>query len=207
MSEARNKMRHNIRLAAFVLAVPIAISGPSTSRLRAQSPPDRNPSFEVASIKPNKSGDGFTTIRFGAGGRITATNISLRELLKLAYEIRDFQLSGGPNRIISERFDIEAKAEGDAPPRQLWPMVRTLAADRFKLMTHIETRELPVYALVLARKDGKLGPQLHQSEVDCAALNAARGRISAAPPGLCAKAVAPGRSDTGRYVASNADYR
>jgi hypothetical protein len=64
-------------------------------------------------------------------------------------------------------------------------MMRGLLADRFKLAVHHETRDLPVYALVLARSDGRLGPQLRATTVDCAALAAARGRgnaPSAGPP-------------------------
>jgi uncharacterized protein (TIGR03435 family) len=177
-------VRNHFRVAWLAVAVLIVVNGRNARGLRAQSQTAGSPAFEVASVKPNKSGDGFTTLRFAAGGRITVTNISLRELLKLAYDIKDFQLAGGPSWITSDRFDVEAKAESEAPPQQLWPMVRTLAADRFKLVVHTETRELPIYALIMARKDGRLGPQLRQSEVDCAALRAARDRASAAPPGL-----------------------
>ena len=62
-------------------------------------------------------------------------------------------------------------------------MIRAMLADRFKLAAHNESRELPIYELVKARSDGKLGPQLHPAAVDCAALAAARGRGGAPPPG------------------------
>ena len=99
----------------------------------------------------------------------------------MAYLIQGFQLVGGPDWIGSERFDVVAKAEGDVPrpvpggpPGPMFLMVRALLAERFKLAVHNESRELPIYALVLARSDGRLGPQLRVSQVDCAALIASR---------------------------------
>ena len=86
----------------------------------------------------------------------------------------------------SDRYDIVAKAEGDVPPGPDSPfplMIRAMLTDRFKLVAHNESRELPIYELVLARSDGKLGPQLRPAQVDCAALAAARGRGGAPPPG------------------------
>ena len=149
-----------------------------------------SPTFEVASIKPNKSGDGRVLIGFQPGGRFTATGITLRMLIAIAYgtpqPLPNFRIIGGPGWIDSDRFDIVAKAEGDVPPGPDSPiplMIRAMLADRFKLVVHNESRELPIYALVKARSDGKLGPQLRPATVDCAALAAARGRGGAPPPG------------------------
>ena len=69
----------------------------------------------------------------------------------------------------------------DGPPRELFLMIRSLLEERFKLKTHHETRELPTYELVVARADGKLGPGLHKSDVDCDAVFAAR-RAGVPPP-------------------------
>ena len=154
----------------------------TSARLDAQNPPSApsaSPAFEVASIKPNKSGDGF--IRFGLqpGGRFTAQNVPARELIRFAYNVQPFQIEGGPGWLNSDRFDVTAKAEGELPqvgPGQAGPiqdMMKTLLADRFKLKVHNETKEMPVYALVLARSDGRLGKQIEPSTVDCAA---SRGR-------------------------------
>ena len=175
----------------FVLAVaavssfagPIAIGVLNAPRLRAQVDILRigEQKFEVASVKPNTSGDGPTRIMLQPGGRITAENMSLRNLVRFAFQVQDFQLVGGPDWLEKERFDILAKAEHDivpTPPGTTGPgqlMLRSLLADRFKLTIHQEKRELPVYALVLARGDGRLGPQLQHSTVDCQALIAARG--------------------------------
>jgi uncharacterized protein (TIGR03435 family) len=153
----------------------------------AQTP--GGPSFEVASVKPNKSGDGRIMLGMQPGGRFTATNVSLRALIRQAYQLQDFQIVGAPDWINDERFDIVAKAEGDIAPVQpgtvgpMQMMLRNLLAERFKLVTHQESRELPIYALVLARSDGRLGSQLNASKVDCVARVAAgRGR-GMPPPG------------------------
>jgi uncharacterized protein (TIGR03435 family) len=121
---------------------------------------------------------------FQPGGRYTATNITLRMLINQAYQIQPFQLAGAPDWINADRFDIIAKAEGDIVPGPNGPlplMLRALLADRFKLAVHHETRELPIYALVKARSDGSLGPQLNPSTVDCAT---ARGRGGPPPLGV-----------------------
>jgi uncharacterized protein (TIGR03435 family) len=140
------------------------------------------PAFEVASVKPNKSGDGRVQVGFQPGGRYTATGITVRMLINQAYQIQPFQLVGAPDWLSSDRFDIIAKAEGDVVPGPNGPlpqMLRSLLADRFRLVVHTETRELPIYALVKARSDGKLGPQMNPAAVDC---TAARGRGGAPAP-------------------------
>ncbi|HZR24451.1 MAG TPA: TIGR03435 family protein [Vicinamibacterales bacterium] len=147
------------------------------------------PQFEVASIKPNNSGDGRVMMGMQPGGRFTASNVSLRQLIRNAYGLQESQIVGGPDWVANDRFDINAKAEDGfvaplTPPGQVGPiqlMMRALLADRFKLVVHDEEREMPIFALVLNRPDGKLGPQLTKSNVDCAALTG-RGRGAAPPP-------------------------
>jgi len=150
----------------------------------AQAPPaPERPSFEVASVKANKSGDNRMMFGNQPGGGITVTNMPLRELITFAYEIQEFQLVGAPDWANNERFDIVAKAVVDRPANapagppgpEIRMMMQSLLAERFKLASHHDTRPLPVYALVLARSDGKLGPQLKPSTVDCAAMRG-RGR-------------------------------
>jgi uncharacterized protein (TIGR03435 family) len=111
------------------------------------------------------------------GGRFTATNITVRFLIRTAYQLQDDQISGGPNWLTSDHFDILAKAEAGASPAQLPSMMQALLADRFKLAVHHETKELPIYALVIARSDGALGSQLRRN--DCVCPDNAR---PAAPP-------------------------
>ena len=163
----------------------VALLGGIVGVLEAQTPV--TPAFEVASVKPNKSGDGPTMAGMQPGGRVTMINSPLRVLIRNAYQLQDFQIAGAPTWINTERFDVVAKAPGDLPPPRpgiVGPaqfMMRSLLADRFKLVVHLETRELPIYAIEMARSDGTLGPQLHGSNVDCAAITAARGR-SGEPP-------------------------
>jgi uncharacterized protein (TIGR03435 family) len=127
----------------------------------AQTPP----AFEVASVKPNKSGSALESIS-PTPGRFVATNATLRNLITVAYRIPWTRLVG-ESSVLSERFDIAAKMPDDAEPGQMGLMLQTLLAERFHLKAHSETREQPVYALVLARSDGQLGPELRLSESDC----------------------------------------
>ena len=100
-------------------------------------------------------------LRLQPGGRFTATGISLKHLISQAYDVRDFQISSGPGWIGSDRFDINAKAEGlpdRVPPGTMRPYLRNLLEDRFRLKTHMETKEMPVYALVVGKAGSKLTP-------------------------------------------------
>jgi uncharacterized protein (TIGR03435 family) len=161
--------------------------------------------FEVASVKPNKSGDQRVMIQMPPNGRYTATNVALRMLLRQAFDVQDFQIVGGPNWLATDRFDIVAKPpDGITGPEQIRPMMRALLADRFKLVAHNETREMPIFSLVVARPDGKLGPKLSDAKVDCEARFAAArrgGPPSAFPaPGQpieCGFMIGPGNMNVG----------
>jgi uncharacterized protein (TIGR03435 family) len=179
--------------AATMAAIALAGAGVlSHARVRAQEQSTAAPAFEVASVKPNNSGDGRVLFANQPGGRFTATNVTLKLLIRNAYQLQDFQIIGGPSWITSDHYDIVAKAEDGLPPEtpnanrtgpsRVQLMIRALLAERFQLVAHNENRELPIYALVMARSDGKLGPELHKSEVDCAAMFAARGRSGMPPP-------------------------
>jgi uncharacterized protein (TIGR03435 family) len=155
---------------------------------RAQSPPD--PTFDVVSVKRNVSGDPMR--QRNTPGNIAMFNVPVRQLVRLAYQLQDFQIAGAPDWVNTDRFDIEARFDpapplsGPAPQVPRMPlMMRSLLRDRFGMAAHMETREMPILALRLARADGRLGPQLKPSAVDCAALNASRGRGPAGgpPPG------------------------
>ncbi len=135
----------------------------------AQTPAPR-PEFEVASVKPNTSGNNMVMIRPPVGGRFTATNARLIMLIGIAYNAKTFEISGGPGWINSDGYDITAKAvDTNTNLDQLRPMLQTLLEDRFKLKVHHETKQMPVYVLTFAKsgskvpeaKDGgcvKLGP-------------------------------------------------
>src|SRR5512144_2779244 len=101
-----------------VRAVPVIVTI-MTSLIAAQAPPP-GPVFEVASVKPNKSGDNRISIGMQPGGRFNATGVTLRMLVGIAYgtpqPLPNSQIIGGPKWIESDRFDIVAKAEGDVVP-------------------------------------------------------------------------------------------
>jgi uncharacterized protein (TIGR03435 family) len=179
-------MKPMLSTSASCLAIALALG--LVPRIHAQAPAaDLSATFEVASVKANKSGDNRTMIGGQPGGRFTVTNAALRQIIQISYQIQPFQLVGGPNWINDERFDIVAKAPPNTPliapggvsPGPMQIMMRNLLAERFKLKVHTESREMPIYALVLARSDGKLGPKLSKSSTDCATL---RGRGPGGPP-------------------------
>lgn len=131
----------------------------------AQAPQTR-PTFEVATIKRNTSGS--DAARFsGQTGRVSITNNPLRNIIRNAWGLQSFQIVGGPDWINTERWDIVAKAEGNPQGPVMLAMLQNLLADRFKLVAHRETRDMPIYALVLARADRSFGPKLHASSTDC----------------------------------------
>jgi uncharacterized protein (TIGR03435 family) len=129
--------------------------------------------------------------RFGLqpGGRFTVTQMPVSSLITMAYGIQRFQLVGGPGWMTTDRFDINAIAE-DVPvqppvpgtPNRMQLLLRSLLKERFALVSHNETRELPLSYLVVARDDRKLGERLRPSAVDCRALMAGRGREGGPPP-------------------------
>ncbi len=122
------------------------------------------PKFDVSSIKPAAPGGRGMFIHPMPGGRVNITNMSLKMLIEIAYRVQPFQISGGPGWTESEHYDIVATPD-HAVNQSDWPvMLQWLLADRFHLVFHRETRELPVYALVMARKDGKLGPGMTESK-------------------------------------------
>jgi uncharacterized protein (TIGR03435 family) len=148
-------------------------------------------SFEVASVKPNNTPPtGPTAFGRPSPGRFNLTYISLRQLIGIAYGMRDEQLIGVPSWAQSTHYDINAKAPADAPlqlsqpgePTPMALMLRSLLADRFQLKAHPEKRELQVYLLVLARPDKKLGPKLVPEETDCATIVAQRRSQPPQPP-------------------------
>jgi uncharacterized protein (TIGR03435 family) len=150
------------------LAVAVAMAA---GMLHAQT---AAPTFDVATIRINTSGDLSRSLRPAPGGRFDATNVPLRNLIRVAYEVRTLgEIEGGPDWIETTAFDIVARgAPGDSQPA----MMRALLADRFTLMLHRETRELPVYALTRARTDGRLGSALTPSTLDCAIARACSRR-------------------------------
>ena len=172
------------RLGVAIAFGSLAPIGMAMSQAAPQGTPDDNrPSFEVVSIKENRSVGGGQGMRLHPGGQLVMTNQSLRPLIVFAYGLLPQQVVGGPAWLDSTRFDIVAQAGRNIPPSppggppgpaQL--MLQRLLADRFKLAVRTETREMPIYALTLARSDQQLGPLIRPSKTDCLQAMAAYGR-------------------------------
>ena len=159
------------------LAAPVAATLVAATLVTPAAQTDTRPAFAVATIKYNRSGDAAQSMRLQPGGRIVVTNQPLRRLIIFAYGLQSQQLVGGPSWLDSDRFDIVAQAEGNISPTppgglpgpaQL--MMQRLLAERFGLVVHAESREMPVYALTVARSDGRLGPRIKPADRDCLAL-------------------------------------
>ena len=151
-----------------MIAYPAAVVGlvilGSVAGAVAQSP---QLSFEVASVKENTSVSDTGGISRATPGRLRITNTPLRFILLDAFQLLDHQLIGAPEWTESARFDIIATYALSATEHDGRAMLRQLLTDRFGVVTHRERRELPMYALVMTRKDGAPGPQLVRSDVDC----------------------------------------
>jgi uncharacterized protein (TIGR03435 family) len=163
------------RTHALLVALGITLGGVGAV---AQTPASSTrPRFEVASVKPNRSGDPHGTAAVQPGGRFAAVNITVSQLISDAYGLQSGQLVGGPDWTRTERVDITATAGSDLQPgavdgsgsTRLQLMLQALLTERFKLVVHRESREQPIYALVLARSDGTLGPKMRVSTADCTA--------------------------------------
>ena len=161
LHRARRILDAEVHHTANDWSVPIVLiaAALATATVLAQSQdPEPSEKFEVASVRPNTADDVRSTVDVQPGGRFTAFNVRLRNLIINAYRLQGSQLVGAPGWISSERFDIVAKGEGDirgpvSPdgPGRVQLMIRSLLADRFHLKVHRETRDVPIYDLVRAR--------------------------------------------------------
>lgn len=180
-----------VRLAAVLAPLLFWLTLPVSTLVQEPQARDPGAAFEVAAVRPNRSGGPALPVVTQPGGRLTVTNLPLREIIRAAYQTEDYRLVGGPDWIRTSRFDIQAKAETELPPfppppsfsglaHPAMPMLRALLAERFGLEVHREVQSLPVFALVFARSDQSLGPQLSRSSTDCDAVISARRAAQAA---------------------------
>jgi bla regulator protein blaR1 len=163
--------------AVITVAAPVVIGA-----LNAPGPQAQTQAIEMAtetfasvSIRENTSGDpAFYPVSM-TDGRYAVKNHTLRNLITGMYSDQG-RLWGWPDWINERqpRYDIEATAQGNPDPKQMRLLVRRLLVDRFKLAVHKETRNLPVYALVLVKSDGTVGPRLTPSDPECIAEMKAR---------------------------------
>jgi uncharacterized protein (TIGR03435 family) len=148
-------------LLRLLLAVLVVVSAPA-------APKGQTPAFEVASVKKVINNEGILMIAFDPE-RFEAL-ATLHTLIQVAFDLRDFQLEKEPSWLYSDYFRVIATTPGKVPVSEVRLMLQGLLADRFKFVAHLETRVVDSYALVMARADGRMAPQLRKTEIDCAAL-------------------------------------
>ena len=131
------------------------------------TPIEELPRFEVDSVKKFEGRVTSTALRTPGGGRITIIALPLRTVIVQAFGgLRDYQMSGGPAWLTSDRFTINAKAETNAPRDQLMLMLRRLLVERFQFKFHVEKREMQAYVLTTAEEPWK--PTARMKPMDCA---------------------------------------
>jgi bla regulator protein blaR1 len=178
--------------AATLLVAAVAPLGAARQAQSSSNQAVTARAFDVVSIKENKSGNDGSQMMRRQPGRVVANNFPVRPIILNAFGLQPHQLAGGPDWLDSARYDINAQFSGDIPvtepgtvgPLQL--MMQRLLAERFTLVVHPETRELPIYTLILARSDGRLGPQIRTAATDCEAVMnemLKRARETGTPPG------------------------
>jgi uncharacterized protein (TIGR03435 family) len=132
--------------------------------------------FEVAVIRPTTATPGAgTSVELFPGGRVRIVNEPVKLLVRMAFQLQDSQIAGAPSWLDSDRYDIEAKtgAPEKPGPDQLSPLLQDLLVERFHLKFHRETREIPVYALVVAKGGPKLKPK---ADGEVSGMNTKSGR-------------------------------
>jgi len=138
----------------------------------AQRPAEALLSFDVVAIKPNNSGEYWSSqsgIRDKVG-RYNARNASLKSLIMWSYGVSEAQISGGPRWLATDRFDVDAQVDGQPGKEQVAEMVRTVLADRFQLQLHFDSRDIPQYTLLAPRNGLTFGPHLAKADDrDCSA--------------------------------------
>jgi uncharacterized protein (TIGR03435 family) len=129
----------------------------------------QEPSFDVASIRPNQTVGQRSDLQILPTGRLHATNTTAMALILRAYGLVDSQLIGGPSWLADDRYDVDARIATAIPggPDALLPHMRSLLVERFNLKGHPETRELSAYALTFARRNRTLGSQIRPTATDC----------------------------------------
>jgi uncharacterized protein (TIGR03435 family) len=161
-------VRHNSTQTVLALLGAMLVVVP----LLSQTTPT---AFEVASVKRNDSATNRSSTSMLPGGRFLAIFTTLDRQIINAYRIKDYQLSGGPSWVYSERYDIEAKADGNTSRDQMRLMIQGLLTERFRLEMHQEKKDIPVYALVAGKN--RTGLQAAPDRAT-SGFETARGRIT-----------------------------
>ena len=144
---------------------------------------DTHPQFEVASIKAHAGSAGPIKLVLNFPERFSAENVWVKLLIRIAWDVRDFQIVGAPSWVNSDRFDIEAVSNGKTSPAEKRQMLRSLLEERFQVKLHRETRQMPVYELIPA----KGGPKMHEPT---------EGSCVQPDPNTALRPLAPGQEPT-----------
>ena len=151
----------------------------ASAMLLAQTAPVR-PEFEVASIKPSAAVPLAEKVHVGVqidGAQVHCTYLSLKDYIRIAYQVKEYQITG-PEWLASQRFDIHAKLP-EGGRGQFREMLQNLLADRFAVKMHRDSKEFPVFGVVVGKgglkmKESPLDPET-QAGVNVAAEGSARG--------------------------------
>src|SRR5688572_7464641 len=158
--------------AVFVIAMVPVIAAAQQVLPSVGPPVDPNTRFEVASIRAIDDGSGQVLMRMTPGR--FESSLPVGALLRRALQKPDYQIVGAPGWMDTQRYSIAAKPPEGVPPTAISVLLAKLLKDRFQLATHLETRELPIFNLVIARTDGRIGPDLKATSAECQATIAAR---------------------------------
>jgi uncharacterized protein (TIGR03435 family) len=174
---------------------PGATPGLPPPRPPLDIPPDKLPRFEVESVKKVEGRPTASNLRTPGGGRLMMTNLPLRTIVMQAFGgLREYEFSGGPGWMTTDRFSITAKAETNAPRDQLMLMLRAVLVDRFQMKFHVEKKEMQAYVLTVADPPWKPTPRMRVQECGPPP-GAARGAAPTGTPGAAAPPPPPARID------------
>ena len=196
--------RHTLLFAIAAPALAAAIAG------AAQNRPAENLRFDAATIRPSAPGGPPMSGTFIQANRMRGTSVTLQALIRSVYYgeglTSDNQFEGGPDWIRTDRWDFEAVATITPTRAQFNEMLRNMLTDRFKVRVRREQRQLPIFALLPAREDRRLGPKLTSVKVDCAAYKEAFNKLqSSRPPREPGAPLQPQTCDT--LLVANQGYR
>ena len=199
VTELLTRLWQSTLLAAVVALPTLTVTGAIEAAVFAAGqlpgapaggpPIDPQLRFEVVSVKPVPDNGRFGRF-LPTAQRFESSELPIGWLLRTALQKPDYQVIGAPGWIDTEFYTIVAKPPDGTPPAALTTMLLNLLKDRFQLATHLETRELPTFNLVMARTDGRLGPNLKATPAECqatvaernAAMQAAAAGRGAPPP-------------------------
>jgi uncharacterized protein (TIGR03435 family) len=156
--------------------------------------------FEVASLKPNTSGEGGYRLSLYPGGRLQGRNMSLQHMIQVAWDLKEKdQVTGPLSWLDTDKYDLDASAGKVVGEPEARVMMQALLLDRFKLKIHRDTKDAPVYFLVQAKKGAAVAPGLHPTPSgDCGAM-----ATPAAATGPCSGIAL--NVDTGKLTGRRAD--